>query len=161
MGWTFARLADVIAARVRRPTTRGCCWAFWFMAMRRGYFRAASWSGRLIPRPIKTDSPVDFPKRRGSDSVMLKEIRHGGTCIVARRFRWVEASRLGKVGEGGERYQAPSLSCRDLRRGHTRRCGAAWRRRAADYSRLGLAFQCRWAGWSYRRQVDGPTLKAQ
>src|ERR1035437_2496557 len=61
-------------------------------------------SSGLIPRPIKTDSPVNFPKRRGSDSVMLKEIRHGGTCIVARRFRWVEASRLGKVGEGGERY---------------------------------------------------------
>ena len=25
---------------------RECCWAFWFMVMRRACFRAASWSGR-------------------------------------------------------------------------------------------------------------------
>jgi hypothetical protein len=29
---------------------RRCCWACWFMAMRRGCFRAGSWSGRRMLR---------------------------------------------------------------------------------------------------------------
>src|SRR5208337_973479 len=40
----------VIAVPGRRRIIRECCWAFWFTAMRRGCFRAASWSVRLMTR---------------------------------------------------------------------------------------------------------------
>src|SRR5665811_308999 len=49
------------------------CWAFWFMATRRGYFRAASWSVRLMTRwrfvssrltIIPTTTPVSYTHLR-------------------------------------------------------------------------------------------------
>jgi transposase len=76
---------------------------------------------------------------------MLKEIRHGGTCIVARRFRWVEASRLGKVGEGGERYQA-LLSLVEIYDGGIR----------GDAARLGGVGLQTIRDWVLRFNADGP-----
>ena len=69
---------QLIAVRGRRRIIRECCWAFWFTAMRRGCFRAASWSGRLTTRWRSGSSrPTIIPtttRSRRSGGAFSKEI---------------------------------------------------------------------------------------